>query len=65
MVTMLISSAKECEDQAPSYLGFSIDVMPKDVSSSSVYTGTLACTQVHRYTCVRFRAVSIDIYECV
>lgn len=28
---MLISSAKECEDQAPSYLGFSIDVMPKDV----------------------------------
>lgn len=28
---MLISGAKEREDQAPSYLGFSIDVMPKDV----------------------------------
>lgn len=39
---MLISGAKEREDQAPSYLGFSIDVMPKDVFK-----------RLHRNPCIR------------
>jgi len=39
---MLISGAKEREDQALSYLGFSIDVMPKDVFK-----------RLHRNPCIR------------
>ena len=50
MVTMLISSAKECEDQAPSYLGFSIDVMPKDVFK-----------RLHRNPCLH---TSTSLYLC-
>ena len=51
MVTMLISSAKECEDQAPSYLGFSIDVMPKDVFFKRLHRNPCLHKSTSLYLC--------------